>query len=108
MKNTVCLIENMLDPEAIVIGGSAPPLLIRTILDHMTALPASVRGGMTPDHDRILISEHQGDSSILGAAVLPIYKMLSPLYDVLLQGDNAKQKRSDILGHRSITGAGRL
>lgn len=100
LRDAVCLIENMLDPRAIVIGGSAPKVLV----EHLVALAQpwhrSVRGGVAPPETRIVLSDRQDDSSILGAAVLPIYEMLSPRLEVLQQDRRGDADVAELLGHR--------
>ena len=108
LRNAICIVENMLDPDAIVIGGSAPRALVDQILKEAMPLSRSVRGGMVPADRRVLLSERQDDSSILGAAVLPIYKMLSPRFDVLLQDGRSEQELAGLLGHKPTGRAGRL
>jgi hypothetical protein len=58
--------------------------------------------------ERILLSEHQEDSTILGAAVLPIYDLLSPRFEVLQQDRRVEADVADLMGQRAITRAGRL
>src|SRR5215469_9859782 len=76
LRDAVCVIENVLDPLTIVIGGSAPKLLVERLVAFAKPLHHSVRGGVASPATRILLSERQEDSSILGAAVLPIYDLL--------------------------------
>ena len=108
LRNAICIIENMLDPEAIVIGGSAPKKLVAHILEEAQPFHRSVRGGVARAGERVLLSERQDDSSILGAAVLPIYKMLSPRFDVLLQESPTELELAGLLGHKPAGRAGRL
>jgi predicted NBD/HSP70 family sugar kinase len=108
LRDAVCIIENMLDPRAIVIGGSAPKLLVERLVALAQPLHHSVRGGVAIPIERILLSERQEDSSILGAAVLPIYDLLSPRFEVLQQDRRVEADVADLMGQRSITRAGRL
>jgi predicted NBD/HSP70 family sugar kinase len=108
LRDAVCVIENMLDPLTIVIGGSAPKLLVERLVTLAQPLHHSVRGGVAAPATRILLSERQEDSSILGAAVLPIYDLLSPRFEVLQQDRRAEADVAGLLGQRGITGAGRL
>lgn len=108
LRDAVCIIENMLDPRTIVIGGSAPKPLVERLVALAHPLSRSVRGGVAAPEDRILLSERQEDSSILGAAVLPIYDMLSPRLEVLQQDRRVEADVADLLGQRSITRVGRL
>ncbi|MDT9000122.1 ROK family transcriptional regulator [Paucibacter sp. APW11] len=105
LRDAVCLIENMLDPRAIVIGGSAPKPLVEHLLALAQPLRHSVRGGLAgagEPAERIVLSQWQDDSSILGAAVLPIYEMLSPRLEVLQQERRTEVDVADLLGHPGI------
>ena len=108
LRDAVCIIENMLDPRAIVIGGSAPKPLVERLVALAQPLHHSVRGGVAVSNQRILLSERQEDSTILGAAVLPIYDLLSPRFEVLQQDRRAEADVADLMGQRAITRAGRL
>jgi predicted NBD/HSP70 family sugar kinase len=98
LRDAVCVIENILDPLTIVIGGSAPKLLVERLVALAQPLHHSVRGGVAASSDRILLSERQADSSILGAAVLPIYNLLSPRLEVLQQDRRAEADVEGVLG----------
>ena len=108
LRDAVCVIENMLDPVTIVIGGSAPKLLVERLVLLAQPLHHSVRGGVATPSTRILLSERQEDSSILGAAVLPIYDLLSPRFEVLQQDRRAEADVAGLMGQRGTGRAGRL
>jgi predicted NBD/HSP70 family sugar kinase len=108
LRDAICVIENMLDPRAIVIGGSAPKTLVERLLALAQPLHHSVRGGVAQPTERVLLSERQEDSSILGAAVLPIYDLLSPRFEVLQQDRRTDTDVGDLMGQRATPGAGRL
>jgi predicted NBD/HSP70 family sugar kinase len=108
LRDAVCVIENMLDPATVVIGGSAPKLLVEHLVALAQPLLHSVRGGVAAAHPRILLSERQEDSSILGAAVLPIYDLLSPRLEVLQQERGGGADAPNLMGQRPTSRAGRL
>ena len=108
LRDAVCVIENMLDPVTIVIGGSAPKLLVERLVLLAQPLHHSVRGGVATPSTRILLSERQEESSILGAAVLPIYDLLSPRFEVLQQDRRAEADVAGLMGQRGTGRAGRL
>jgi len=108
LRDAVCIIENMLDPFTIVIGGSAPKLLVERLVALAQPLLHSVRGGIAAPTDRILLSQRREDSSILGAAVLPIYDLLSPRLEVLHQDRRTGADVENLMGHRARSRAGRL
>jgi predicted NBD/HSP70 family sugar kinase len=101
LRNAVCIVENMLDPSTIVIGGSAPRALVERLVALAMPLRHSVRGRGGEGGSRITLSERQEDSSILGAAVLPIHEMLSPSFDVLLQERQGRLEVETFLGGRT-------
>jgi predicted NBD/HSP70 family sugar kinase len=108
LRDAVCVIENILDPLTIVIGGSAPKLLVERLVALAQPLHHSVRGGVAAGSDRILLSERQEDSSILGAAVLPIYNLLSPRLEVLEQDRRAEADVEGLMGQRDPSRVGWL
>jgi predicted NBD/HSP70 family sugar kinase len=108
LRTAVCMLENLLDPETIVLGGSAPKALLEKIMELATPLHNSVRAGAAGPVDRLLLSQHDEDSSILGAAVLPIYEMLSPRFELLLQERPEHSRVEGLLGRRVMAGPGRL
>src|SRR5579863_172290 len=108
LRDAVCVIENILDPLTIVIGGSAPKLLVERLVALAQPLHHSVRGGVAASSDRILLSERQADSSILGAAVLPIYNLLSPRLEVLQQDRRAEADVEGLMGQRDPSRVGWL
>jgi predicted NBD/HSP70 family sugar kinase len=108
LRDAVCVIENILDPLTIVIGGSAPKLLVERLVALAQPLHHSVRGGVAASSERILLSERQEDSSILGAAVLPIYNLLSPRLEVLQQDRRAEADVEGLMGQRDPSRVGWL
>jgi len=71
-------------------------------------LPGSVRAGAASSQERILLSQHDEASSLLGAAVLPIYEMLSPRFEMLMQQRPEQARVEGVLGRGAISGLGRL
>ncbi len=108
LRDAVCIIENMLDPQTIVIGGSAPKALVERLVSLAQPLHHSVRGGVAAPTERIVLSERQEDSLILGAAVLPIYDLLAPRLEVLQQDRSNESDVADLMGQRTTPRAGRL
>jgi len=108
LRDAVCVIENILDPVTIVIGGSAPKLLVERLVALAQPLHHSVRGGVAGPATRILLSDRQEDSSILGAAVLPIYALLWPRFEVLQQERRAEADVLGLMGQPSVGRGGRL
>jgi predicted NBD/HSP70 family sugar kinase len=108
LRDAIGVIENMLDPRTIVIGGSAPKPLVERLVALAHPLRRSVRGGLATPVDRVLLSERQEDSSILGAAVLPIYDLLSPRFEMLQHDRRQGADVEDLLGRRPAARVGRV
>lgn len=83
LRDAVCMIENILDPQAIVIGGPAPKALVQHLVELAQPLHKSVRGHPGGNDARILLSDRQEEGLLLGAAVLPIHEMLAPRLEVV-------------------------
>src|ERR1700724_1442238 len=56
LRDAVCIIENMLDPRTIVIGGSAPKQLVERLVALAEPLHHSVRGGGDAPTEGVLLS----------------------------------------------------
>ena len=93
LRSAIHIIENILDPATVLIGGTAPRELLHHIVTKALPLAPSVRAGIHNSADRLTISALGENSSILGAAVLPIHEMLSPRFDLLL---HERQHRIDV------------
>ena len=108
LRNAVCFIENTLDPETIVIGGSAPQALVEKLIEGASPWLHSVRGGSGKKTARVIPARYQEESAILGAAVLPIYDMISPRLDVLQKQDSPELTADTLFGRHSRPNVGRL
>jgi predicted NBD/HSP70 family sugar kinase len=101
LRDAICMIENMLDPQAIVIGGAAPRYLVQHLVHMAQPLHKSVRGHAGGNPTRILLSDRQEEGTLLGAAVLPIHEMLSPRLEVLQKDHQADTDAAELLGFRA-------
>lgn len=68
-------IENLLDPEMIVLGGAAPRSLLTRLFDRVGELRPSVRLGR---RKRLILSDLGERSAAFGASALPIIAVTSP------------------------------
>ncbi len=108
LRDAICVIENMLDPGAIIIGGCLPSDLMQQLLKQAQPLHRSVRGGLQQDEQRIIVSQHRDDSALLGAAVLPIYEMIAPRMEVLQNERRHDPALQELMGQRSTKRVARL
>lgn len=70
--------ENLFDPETIVVGGDAPSWLTRALIKAAAPLHASVRETRGSSRARLVESIVGADAAARGAAVLPVFEALNP------------------------------
>ena len=78
-------IEFALDPEAIVIGGSWPALLVTSLLDKLAGYLTPLRVARKGYQSVLLAGQAGEDAAALGVATLPIYATLAPHLTLLLK-----------------------
>lgn len=84
-RRTVHTIEQLIDPECIVVGGYMPSPVLKTILNAAEPLYPSIRqrgGSGTP---RVLLGPTGRDVGVLSAAALPLYSHMDPALDIMLK-----------------------
>jgi predicted NBD/HSP70 family sugar kinase len=79
LRNGLNAVENLFDPQSIMIGGTAPDWLIDTFMARVEPLLPSV-GRVERTLPRIIKSGLGVDAVARGAAVLPLLATLNPLY----------------------------
>jgi predicted NBD/HSP70 family sugar kinase len=84
LAQMIAIIENILDPETVVLGGMLPDPLIDSLILHMDQLPISVanrNGRMLP---RVLRGQTGQFTAALGAASMPMFEVMTPKLDTNL------------------------
>jgi predicted NBD/HSP70 family sugar kinase len=89
MRRAVNILESMLDPDAIVLGGFLPLPILTMLYERLDPLPPSVGARRTRSAPRILLGAAGPDTAALGAAALPIFDEINPQFDVLLKPQKA-------------------
>ena len=108
LRHAICFIENTLDPETIVIGGGAPRVLVERLIEGTHPQMHSVRGGRGRETARVIPAQHQAESAILGAAVLPIHDMIAPRLESPQREQQPDHRAENILGYRPRPAVGKL
>ena len=85
MRRAVNILESMLDPDAIVLGGFLPLPILKILYERLDPLPPSVGARRARTSPRILLGAAGRETSALGAAALPIFDEINPQFDVLLK-----------------------
>ncbi len=74
----IAMLENILDPQTIVLGGALPDAIIDDIIGLMGSLPTSVASRRQRDIPRVIRGKTGQLTAALGAASLPLFDMVTP------------------------------
>jgi predicted NBD/HSP70 family sugar kinase len=77
----VATLENLFDPEAIVLGGALPPGLLEDLVQAMQPLPLSVARRRNRHEFRLVHGRTGRLTAALGAAALPLLETMTPRLD---------------------------
>jgi len=75
LNRTVNAMTGLFDPEAIVFGGQLPLPLGRMLIERVRFVDIH-RYGVGPDRPKLVLTETNGDTSAIGAALLPLKERL--------------------------------
>ena len=82
-RTALVTIENLFDPETIVVGGLAPKRLLQRLAEAAAPLPNSVAARQDRRAPRITLSPVGQDAVLLGAAALAVSGVLSPRFGLM-------------------------
>jgi len=100
-RATVTMIENLFDPQTIVLGGLAPDGLLDRLVAAAGTLPNSVAARSDRSVSRILVSDAGQDAVLRGAAALAVAGALSPRFgQMFAQGREGAP--APLLGQKGI------
>lgn len=85
LRHAINLLESLLDPEIVLIGGTLPNDILRGLVDQSSPLLPSVSVRAERFHERVQLASAGQDCVVLGAAALVILAELSPDYYALLK-----------------------
>lgn len=83
LRQLVDLYELAFDPATVVIGGSLPPALLERLIGALDPLHPPVDPDAPRDMARVMMGAAGRDTSLLGAAALPVFSETNPQFDVL-------------------------
>jgi len=83
LRLAINVLELALDPETVVLGGFMPPAIIERLAEQLEPLPMSVSTIGERTVPRVIIGAAGKDTSVLGAAALPIFSETNPQFEVL-------------------------
>jgi len=79
-RNAVAVIENLFDPETVVLGGLASVPLLERLADEAQGLPNSVSARRDRGRPRVVVARGGEHSVLRGAAALAVAGALSPRF----------------------------
>jgi predicted NBD/HSP70 family sugar kinase len=85
LRQAINMMEGMLDPETIILGGVMTEPLLRWIVDRLPPLSVSVADHANRPMPRLIVGAAGPDTPALGAAALPIFDELNPQLNLLLK-----------------------
>jgi predicted NBD/HSP70 family sugar kinase len=83
LRQAINVLELALDPETVVLGGFMPLAIIERLAARLEPLLLSVSTASERSMPRVLVGAAGKDTSVLGAAALPIFSETNPRFDVL-------------------------
>jgi predicted NBD/HSP70 family sugar kinase len=92
LRSAIVAIENMFDPQTIVIGGIAPPDVMTRLLAAVEPLPHSVAERTDRAIPRVIRSSPGEDAVLRGAAALAVSGVLSPRFGAMFAGEDGPER----------------
>ena len=86
----LAMLENILDPQTLILGGTLPDRIIDDVIAGMHRLPTSVASRRQRDLPRIMRGQTGQLTAALGAAALPLFDMVTPKLEISLQKTGAQ------------------
>jgi predicted NBD/HSP70 family sugar kinase len=83
LRQAINVLELTLDPESVVLGGFMPVAIIERLAARLDPLQLSVSPTRQRSVPRVLVGSAGKQTSVLGAAALPIFGEINPQFDVL-------------------------
>lgn len=97
-SNAITTIENLFDPETVVLGGLASPDLLDRLAELATDLPNSIAARRDRETPRVVVARGGEHSVLRGAAALAVSGVLSPRFGQMFAGERER----DILDGKEI------
>jgi predicted NBD/HSP70 family sugar kinase len=82
----VAMLENILDPQTVILGGALPDAVIDDVIARMGTLPTSVASRRQRALPRVVRGKTGQFTAALGAAALPLFDMVTPKLETSLPG----------------------
>ena len=100
-RNAIVTIENLFDPQTIIVGGLAETRLLDDLLNAAEPLPSSVSKRAAREAPRVIRSESGHDAVLRGAAALALAGVLSPRFGVMF-AEGERPERDHLFSARNV------
>ena len=98
--NAVAVIENLFDPETVILGGLASPDLLEMLAGSAAGLHNSVSARKDRTTPRVVVARGGQHSVLRGAAALAVSGVLSPRFGQMFAAERERER--DLLKGREI------
>ncbi|TGQ83758.1 ROK family transcriptional regulator [Mesorhizobium sp. M8A.F.Ca.ET.207.01.1.1] len=99
-RNAIAIIENLFDPETVVLGGLAASELLERLADAAEPLHNSVSARADRKTPRVIVASGGQHAVLRGAAALAVSGVLSPRFGQMFAAE--RERGRDILSAREI------
>jgi predicted NBD/HSP70 family sugar kinase len=96
LRSAIATIENLFDPETIIIGGVASTDLLQKLMAKAEPLANSVSSRRNRDAPRVIFSSTGHDAALRGAASLAISGALAPRFGMMFTHDDNGTNRDPV------------
>lgn len=86
-RNAIAAIENLFDPQTVVLGGLASASLLDGMAQHAADLPNTIAARRDRQVPRIVVARGGEHAVLRGAAALAVSGALSPRFGLMFKGD---------------------
>jgi predicted NBD/HSP70 family sugar kinase len=99
-RNAIAIIENLFDPETVILGGLAPVDLLERLVGSTSHLPNSVSSRRDRTAPRMMVATGGQHSVLRGAAALAVSGVLSPRFGQMFIAE--RERRPDLLHSKGM------
>jgi len=99
-RNAIAIIENLFDPETVILGGLAPAGLLERLVGAAAQLPNSVSARRDRTTPRVMAATGGQHSVLRGAAALAVSGVLSPRFGQMFIAE--REPRPDLLHSKGV------
>lgn len=93
LRRAICTVENLFDPQCVVLGGMLPQPLLEHLAQRLEPLLPSVSNRIGRTEPRLRLSTLGADSALHGAAALALSGMLSPRFGLLFAAERDSEEK---------------